>query len=101
MIKIVVTYRNDKIKSLVISGHANSASKGNDLICAAVSTVFQTGLEAFNEENKLNVELDNGFGKLEFKEEINKHDEIVLEVIMKQLECICRNYPQYVKLERK
>ena len=39
MIQTVLAMHNDKIRSIVISGHSGSADKGEDLICAAVSAI--------------------------------------------------------------
>ena len=46
MIKIEIARTDGKIKSLSIKGHSNSAPKGEDIICSAVSAVSQGGLNA-------------------------------------------------------
>ena len=46
MIKIVLTYKDNKIDALEIKGHANSAEYGKDLVCAAVSAISVGGLNA-------------------------------------------------------
>ena len=52
MIQVVITKSNKQIKCLEVKGHANSAPYGQDLICAAVSSI-KLGLCNAIEEAKL------------------------------------------------
>ena len=51
MIHIELVRTTEYIQSIRITGHANSASKGEDLVCAAISSMATgalNGLEAIN-----------------------------------------------------
>ena len=43
MIRIVAKREGD-VHTLVISGHANASPHGTDIVCAAVSAIYQTAL---------------------------------------------------------
>lgn len=58
MIHVMVDLKGET-KTLRISGHANFAPKGRDIVCAAVSAIFQTailGLKTIAETHPENVE---------------------------------------------
>lgn len=46
MIKVKVLYNGDVIKSIRISGHANFADYGKDIVCASVSSIVITSVNA-------------------------------------------------------
>lgn len=51
MIHIELVKSNESIQSIRITGHAHSANKGEDLVCAAISSIATgalNGLEAIN-----------------------------------------------------
>lgn len=43
MIRITATREGDR-HTLIIDGHADSAPKGLDIVCAAISAIYQTAL---------------------------------------------------------
>lgn len=49
MISIEFTKANGKFISLEVSGHANSADKGEDLVCAGVSSIVFGALNGFDQ----------------------------------------------------
>ena len=60
MIDIKVRMRNGEMEIYAV-GHANFAPLGQDIVCAAVSTIMQTavlGLEAIAEDYPENVRID-------------------------------------------
>lgn len=59
MIKV---HFNSKDYKLSISGHANYAEEGKDIVCAAVSILFYT-LAASLEENMLKAPVEKEIGK--------------------------------------
>lgn len=89
MIKILISYDEGKLISLSVNGHANSAPKGHDLICAAVSAICIGGinnLENVNESFEINIR--PGYLSLKAKKEINYHNQIVIETIICGLKTI-------------
>ena len=97
MIKISIRYKKTgEFLSLTLTGHANSAPKGEDLVCAAVSGIILGGINALSGKNyqikeEGNLELSN-IG------EISSHDSIVIETIIAQLSAVARDNPKYVKI---
>ena len=83
---------------LEAKGHADYADVGYDIICSAVTSSIMGGIHNFQDLKKCNVIAKEGHILVELKGELNDHDKIVLETILKQLECIVELYPEYVKL---
>jgi len=52
MIKVIVSRNNKTIEKFTVTGHANYADDGRDIICAAVSAVVYTALGYFEEKYK-------------------------------------------------
>lgn len=99
MTKVVVRYNSsDEFISLKTSGHANSASQGEDLVCAAISAVVLGGINALKKHYKLNVNEKSGVIELENVGAVNEHDNVVIEVIVSQLQAIARDNPKYLKV---
>lgn len=101
MIRISFVYKNHKIVSFEVKGHAESAPYGQDLVCAGVSAVTLGGLNALEDEDSYDIQTKEGDVSLFVLKEISRHDEIVLETIEKQLESLALSYPEFVRLERK
>ena len=57
MIKITASRNDGKIVNLTVKGHANSAPKGEDLVCAAVSSILVGGCNALNQTNCFTIKL--------------------------------------------
>ena len=88
-------------KSIEISGHANYAKKGHDIVCAAVSAIIQSGATWFNKKDiKYLADKDQPYIKLELlsdkQEEIDKFN-----LLIKQLKFIQKNYSKNIKINRR
>ena len=91
---------NDGYKNLKITGHANYAEYGEDIVCASVSSIIQTSINLaheFNNDIKYN---DDGNTILI---ENNTNDDSVLKVLknmidmLKELE---RQYPKNINISK-
>ena len=99
MILVDVTFNSDEeIKKIEISGHANMADEGKDLVCAGCSTCFIGALNAIHDIDNFKVKVVKGLGFVEAKKNISNHDKIVLEVLLVQLKSIEYGYSQYLKI---
>lgn len=104
MIKVSVEQKNNYIISLKITGHANSAKYGKDLVCAGVSTA---GVGAMNMLVKKGF-LVNKLGTIEVSEGyiyvvVNHVDDVcqvVLETLLVTLETMVENYSQFIKISK-
>ena len=85
MILVDVTFNSDEeIKKIEISGHANMADEGKDLVCAGCSTCFIGALNAIQDIDNFKVKVDKGLG--------------FVEVLLVQLKSIEYSYSQYLKI---
>ena len=99
MIKVRINYVGDKFHFLKVTGHANSADYGKDLVCAEVSAVVTGGFNALEDIKKFNYELDEGIAYLEAKETISTHDEVVIQTIISGLRTIAEANEKFIKIE--
>jgi uncharacterized protein YsxB (DUF464 family) len=105
MTEVTVGYRNS-IVSLEASGHAEFASHGEDIVCAAISVLMQTAvnsLEAVAGIDFFIFEADeSGYMYIELPAELNESQASKADVIMKTvltgLEGIAEAYPKHIKL---
>ena len=97
MIKVVK--EDNKIE---ITGHANYDEYGKDIVCASVSSIVITSINAcleFDEESIYYEDLEN-----KIKIEIIKKDEITEKLINNMvfmLESLERDYPKNIKILRR
>lgn len=79
MIKISIEKKQDKIDTLTIKGHSGYEDLGKDIVCAAVSSISITTVNALIsiDEDCIDYTNDDGFLKIIIK----KHDEIIDKLI--------------------
>ena len=99
MISVDVIYHKDLIKEIVVKGHANYKAKGEDIVCAAVTTATILTANAI-EHLKLNQHIDLDVSEGYFKISLKESQDIVLgllknlEYTLNELE---KQYPKYIK----
>lgn len=107
MINIVFTTSKGHYKALKVTGHAYSDEPGKDLVCAAVSTLAQTLVNAVEQigkvpEDQIKCTIDNGYLELVINERyLNDSIDIAFKTIMIGIEGIEMTYPKYVKHRNK
>jgi uncharacterized protein YsxB (DUF464 family) len=101
MIKIEATRNNGKIVNLTVKGHANSAPKGEDLVCSAVSAILVGGCNALNQPNCFAIKLDSGDASISENSHANEHDYEVLETMMIQFKTIEESYGKFLQIIEK
>lgn len=101
MIRIEVTYCDNKIKELLVEGHSNSAEKGKDLICAAVSSIVIGGANAIENPKCYAFTQHDGLFHIVEKTIASDHDYQTLKTIVIQLKTIVESYPRYVEIIEK
>lgn len=110
MIKIEIQRQNNRITYFEIKGHADFSGFGEDVICAAVSSVGQMTINGLIETLKLQEKLEyvekDGLITCDLKEseltdeELEKAD-ILIESMYSYLKAVARSYSEFVKLEEK
>ena len=101
MIKITASRKNGKIVNLTVKGHANSAPKGEDLVCAAVSSILVGGCNALSQPNCFAIKLDSGDASVTELNHANEHDYEVLEVMLVQFKSVEEASPKFLKVIEK
>jgi uncharacterized protein len=102
MITVKSIYNNNEILEIIVKGHANYKAKGEDIVCAAVSTATILTANAI-EHLKLNHLIDLDVSEGYFKLSLLKENDIVsgliknLEYSLHDLE---KQYPKYIKNQK-
>ena len=96
MIKVNLIYNASTCCGLTVTGHANAAEYGNDLICAAVSAIITGGFNAFDDDDINEIALDEGYAKVVIN---SKRAEIILNTIIVQLKTMEDAYPKNIKIK--
>ena len=99
MIKILVKKKSNQLSYIKISGHANYSKDGSDIVCAAVSSIAQTSINAclMFDRNCFNYKVNDG---LIIIENIS-NDEITLKLLsnmLLMLEQVANDYPKNVNI---
>ena len=98
-----------KHHQITIEGHAQSAPKGEDLVCAGVSTIFHTltanamGWKELGYLRDLQIQENDGSARIAwipYSPWKNILDAIA-DGVCKGFEILARDYPEYVRFERR
>ena len=97
MIKIEVKKNN-----ILILGHANFDKYGQDIVCAAASSIVITSIEAIAKFNEQAVDIKQSDNKLEII--INEKDDITNKLLENMISCLKElelKYPKNIKISYK
>lgn len=95
MIKISIKYEENKIKEVLIKGHALYDDYGKDIVCAAVSSIVITTVNAILSINKDSITFDESVViKVIKDDEITGKLLINMINLLKELE---HDYPNNIK----
>ncbi len=107
MIKVTITRSpQGLIESFTISGHANYAKRGQDIVCAGASAVSFGTVNSIQVLTGVVPEIEQG-GKggflrcsipSELEQGIKEKVQLLLEGMLVSLETIERDYGQYIKI---
>lgn len=100
MIQIKVQ-KNEKIDSITVNGHAGYGVSGTDIVCASVSSILITSINAMLRVDKtaIHYEKKEAYVKLD----ILKHTEMIdllVENLVSLLEELEQDYKKYVKINK-
>ena len=97
---------NNKIERVTATGHANY-SEGEDIVCASVSTLWQTALLGLLKVVNLDIEyeIDDGYLTFEIPQDLSYEEdqkvEVILQTLREGLLDIESGYKKFVKMEEK
>ncbi len=95
---IVVTHSNGCIK---IEGHAGYAAHGQDIVCAAISTLLQVFLASVEEltEDNLISDIRAGNALIEYGN-LSTNAQLLMDSFFVGVQMIADEYPYHVKLSK-
>lgn len=93
---ITITQTPDAV---IIEGHANYAPRGQDIVCAAISALWQTLLcsldvsaEDITERNETELHMEN--------RNLSESAQLLIDSFFIGVEAVAKAYPDYVKVTR-
>lgn len=107
MIKVEFECSNGHYRGAKITGHAYSDEPGKDLVCAAVSTLAQTLVNAVESiggihEKSIHLVIDSGHLEIKLQnDDLSDEIDLIFRTIRVGIEGIESTYPKYVKLKIK
>lgn len=99
MIKVIIKENNNLIKEITVKGHANFAAYGNDIVCAATSSIVITSINAMLRLDGNCLEYEESDGLIKIK--ILKNDKVTNTLVKNMIELLKElesKYPKNIKL---
>ena len=99
MNEVYVKKDDGQIRFIEISGHADFANYGEDVVCSAISAVVFGSLNSLVEFglNEKNIQIDEAFIRIESNMEYDIN--LICKNMIIQLETIQGSYPEYIKIK--
>lgn len=101
---VVITNSNGEVKGVSVRGHANTAPKGQDIVCSAVSVLTQIPLMYLEDDPKTVNHYMYSLSDGNFSIRINNMNTcpqkviISLEIIAKGLKELNKKYPDIINI---
>jgi len=99
MIKIKVNYEKDAISSVQVTGHSGYSEAGSDIVCASVSSICITTVNAIVRIDNDAIEYKEADGML--KVEVNSHNKVIDTLTLNMVELLnelANDYKNYIKI---
>ena len=97
MIRVTIKRESQAIKEITIKGHANFSNFGSDIVCASVSSIVITSVNAMLRVNEtcLKYQEENGYLNLKVVKENHIIEILIINMIelLKELE---QKYPKNI-----
>ena len=109
MTKVTVRKRNNKIFEVECDGHTNYGEKGEDIVCASLSSIVQTAVLGLLMVAELELEMERGdergYLKFTLPEKLNEKQNIQSAAILDTMLCgisdLYESFSDYIELEVK
>lgn len=105
MIKIEIVRNSDQaMVGFRVTGHANTAPHGHDIVCAGVSALTQTAVLGLDRQlkRKIHLAIANGNLKMDLLDNPDALTDAILETMLIGLTEIGKQYPKSIRiLERR
>lgn len=95
---ITITYGSREPPSISIKGHSGYSTEGTDIVCAAVSVLFQTLVNSLTEYTKdlVSVRSEPGDSALIWRGQCSDKARLLLDSCLLGLRDVAEQYPDYV-----
>ncbi len=99
MIKVNIKKEDNIITNIKIDGHAGYGISGTDIVCASVSSIVITSINAIIklDNEALDYKQDEGFVEVNIKKH-NKYIDILIENMISLLKELENQYKKYIKI---
>lgn len=109
MTKVTITKCNNKIATVECDGHTNYGERGEDIVCAALSSVVQTALLGLLVVACVEVDIkrndEEGYLKFSLPQNLNNADAEKCETILQTMLCgvsdLHTGFSDFIELEVK
>lgn len=96
---INISYKKDIIiKEIKISGHANFAEFGKDIVCAAVSSIVTTTINNILSLDNKAIKYEDNDGYILITNEDNEIADKLLNNMLSMLNELAEDYPKNIKI---
>lgn len=100
MIKVVINKKNNVIEGIKITGHAGYSEAGSDIVCASVSSICITTVNALVRIDSSCIDYKDKEGYLEV--DIKRHSEVINILIENMISLLIeleKDYKNYIKIK--
>ena len=109
MTKVTISKRKDKIFEVECDGHTNYGEKGEDIVCASLSSIVQTAVLGLLMIVMIELDMkrddEQGYLKFTLPEKLNETQEIQAGAILDTMLCgisdLYESFSDYIELEVK
>ncbi len=100
MVKIRIERQDSKIRQFFAEGHTAFRKKGEDIVCAGISSILQTAILGLTDYLRVDLALrkETGNMSVRLKDPPTKEAEAILETMLLGLRGIEKEYPDRVKI---
>lgn len=101
MISVNVTFIDQKIQQIEISGHANFDCHGKDIVCAGVSAIVYGSINAIDQvkKNQIEFKIKEGYTFIKVKKD-SSDLQLLLKMMLVQLQTLEETYGQFIKINQ-
>ncbi|WP_416326091.1 ribosomal-processing cysteine protease Prp [[Eubacterium] hominis] len=99
MVKVTVLHQHQKIVHMTICGHAGYADKGQDLVCAGVSSIAIGMMNALDQMEPDTCDLSMKDADVEIQvNKVTEGNQLLLRGMIIQLQTLKETYKKYVQI---
>ena len=103
MIKVTLQEKDDAIIGFSCRGHAGYAPEGSDIVCAAVSCLTQSCVNALETVAGVQARVSIGDGSMDvlLPDDAGRDAQVIMLFLRQGLRDVAEAYPQYLQLTEK